>query len=97
MFPVFTLDGIEQFNAAAASCSTTRPDLEVCPLSRLAIVDGYSVVSSPTINADSFERDQVIITANFTEMEARDLATSLVADGIVLRPVMADLDTETDS
>ena len=92
--PVFTLDGIDQFNAAAAQCSTTSPDLDVCPTNRLAIVDGYTVVSSPVVHASSFERDQILISGNLTEEEARDLAASLVVEGIVLRPVLADLGSE---
>lgn len=97
VLPVFTEEGIEQFNAAAASCSTTSADLEVCPSSRLAIVDGYTVVSAPTVQAARFERDQVNISGNFTELEARDLAATLVVDGIVLRPVLVDLGPATNS
>ncbi|MGI9614237.1 MAG: SecDF P1 head subdomain-containing protein [Acidimicrobiales bacterium] len=91
VWPVFTVEGIEQFNAAAASCSTTDPDSEICPSNRLAIVDGYIVVSSPTVNAANFKRDQIVISGNFTESEARELAASLMEDGITLRPVLADL------
>ncbi len=66
--------GIEQFNAIAAQCNSKS---ETCPSGRLAIVLDSRVVSAPTIQQPSFERDQIQITGSFTEREAKDLALVL--------------------
>ncbi len=66
--------GIEQFNAIAAECNSKS---EICPSGRLAIVLDSRVVSAPTIQQPSFERDQIQITGSFTEREAKDLALVL--------------------
>ncbi len=67
-------DGIDSFNAIAQQCFNQT---EVCPTGRLAIVlDGESI-SAPSINAASFQRDQIQISGSFTEQEARDLNTAL--------------------
>ncbi len=65
---------IEQFNAIAAQCNSKS---ETCPSGRLAIVLDSRVVSAPTIQQPSFERDQIQITGSFTESEAKDLALVL--------------------
>ncbi|MDQ2648303.1 MAG: protein translocase subunit SecD, partial [Actinomycetota bacterium] len=66
--------GIEAFNAAAATCFGRT---ETCPTSQLAIVLDSRVVSAPTIERPSFERDQIQISGNFGESEAKDLALKL--------------------
>ncbi len=83
-------DGIDKFNEAARACFNGDPD--VCPgvqarslstgettagSGRLAVVLDHVVQSAPTVNAPAFERDQVTITGNFTEQDARELALVL--------------------
>ncbi|MGF1598234.1 MAG: protein translocase subunit SecD [Acidimicrobiales bacterium] len=77
--PVFEAGagGIDAFNAAAFFCYVQNPDPEVCPSGRLAIVLDHRVVSSPSINAPSFGRDQITISGTFDEDGARDLAAVL--------------------
>jgi len=67
--------GINQFNEAAAICFSG--DLNVCPTRRLAIVLDHQVISAPSINAESFARDQIVISGAFEEEEARLLAEAL--------------------
>jgi preprotein translocase subunit SecD len=67
-------DGIDQFNAAAAACN---PPSQVCPTGQLGIVLDSTVQSAPTIQAPRFERDQIRITGEFSEGEAKDLALVL--------------------
>jgi preprotein translocase subunit SecD len=73
-------DGIDLFNAAAAECN--NPTSTVCPpgadgVGRLAIVLDAEVISAPAIQQPSFERDQITITGDFGESEAKDLALVL--------------------
>ena len=70
-------DGIDAFNEAAVLCYVQSPDPVICPSGRLAIVLDHEVVSSPTINAPIFGRDQIVISGGFEEDEARDLASVL--------------------
>ena len=81
----FTSDGIDAFNALAATCAT--PSI-TCPPSGTNTRTGQSVgsvaieldgvvQSAPAIQAASFQQDQVVITGNFTEAEAKDLALVL--------------------
>jgi preprotein translocase subunit SecD len=74
--PVFRggATGIDLFNAAAAQCN---PPSQTCPTGRLAIILDARVVSAPSINETSFQRDQIQISGDFTESLARDLATAL--------------------
>jgi preprotein translocase subunit SecD len=72
--PVFTAEGIEVFNELAATCFAREPE---CPTGRLAIVVGDEVVSAPTLQQASFERDQIVITGNFTQEDAEALAEAL--------------------
>jgi preprotein translocase subunit SecD len=67
-------DGIDEFNAAAAQCN---PPSQVCPTGQLGIVLDSTVQSAPTIQAPRYERDQIRITGEFTEGEAKDLALVL--------------------
>ncbi|MGI9612467.1 MAG: protein translocase subunit SecD [Acidimicrobiales bacterium] len=77
--PVFRSgpEGIDAFNEAAALCYVQSPDPIVCPSGRLAIVLDHVVVSSPTINAPTFGRNQIVISGSFEEEGARDLASVL--------------------
>jgi preprotein translocase subunit SecD len=70
-------DGIDAFNEAAGLCFVQSPDPIICPSGRLAIVLDHQVVSSPTINAPVFGRDQIVISGSFEEDGARDLASVL--------------------
>lgn len=67
-------DGIGQFNAIAAQCFSKAA---VCPTGQLAAVLDGKVISAPSINTPSFEADRVEISGNFTEREAKELATQL--------------------
>lgn len=75
--------GIDQFNAAAGACYLGDPD--VCPSGlggsrgRLAVVLDHNVISAPSINSASFERDRIQISGQFGEKGegARELAEAL--------------------
>lgn len=66
--------GIDRFNSAAAQCN---PPSQVCPTGQLAIVLDSVVQSAPTIQAPAFARDQIVISGDFSEDEAKDLALVL--------------------
>ena len=70
----FTQDGIDTFNQAAALCYATDPQ---CPTGTLALVVGGFVQSAPAIHAPEFAADEVSISGNFTEPEARYLAAAI--------------------
>jgi preprotein translocase subunit SecD len=81
----FTGEGIDAFNALAATCATpsaTCPPSGINsdtgqPAGSVAIeLDGV-VQSAPTIQAASFSRDQVVISGSFDESQAKDLALVL--------------------
>lgn len=65
---------IDAFNAMAAECFSKSP---TCPSGQLAIVLDSVVVSAPTIQQASFQRDQIQISGNFSQAEAKDLALVL--------------------
>lgn len=67
-------DRIDDFNQIAGACFNRQP---VCPTGQLAIVLDGRVVSAPNINAPSFAADQISISGNFDEDEAKDLALVL--------------------
>jgi preprotein translocase subunit SecD len=67
-------EGIDRFNATAAQCN---PPSQACPTGQLGIVLDSTVQSAPTIQAPRYERDQIRITGEFTEGEAKDLALVL--------------------
>lgn len=73
-------DGIDKFNAIAAKCNSGAPE---CPATggatygRLAIVLDSEVLSAPTINQPTFDRDKISISGSFTEDEAKSLAVAL--------------------
>jgi preprotein translocase subunit SecD len=68
-------DGIDAFNFASGLCY--RKDPVACPTGQLAIVLDHQVIVAPTIQSDSFGRDQIQITGSFTQDEANDLSTAL--------------------
>ena len=70
----FTEEGITRFNQLAEACFNAQP---TCARGAVAIVLDGTVVSSPTVQNAEFQRDQVNITGNFDEEEAKDLALVL--------------------
>ncbi len=74
--PVFEAgaDGIDRFNQVAAKCVAADP---TCPTSQLAIVLDSEVISAPTIQQPEFERDQIVISGDFEESSAKNLALVL--------------------
>jgi preprotein translocase subunit SecD len=79
--PVFRkgAKGIDLFNKVAAQCYNGDP---TCPAvapnkGQLAIVLDSEVLSAPSINEPTFERDRIQISGDFTEAEAKSLAVAL--------------------
>ena len=79
--PVFRkgAKGIDLFNKVAAQCFNGDP---TCPAvapnkGQLAIVLDSEVLSAPSINEPTFERDRIQISGDFTEAEAKSLAVAL--------------------
>jgi len=72
--PVLTDDGIGAFNEMAAQCFALAAS---CPTGQIAVVVDGVVISAPSIQTDSFEADQIQISADFSEDAARELADSL--------------------
>jgi preprotein translocase subunit SecD len=70
-------DGIDKFNEIAALCYQGAPDPEICPTGRLAVVLDSVVQSAPSITEPSYTADQITISGDFTESEAKDLALVL--------------------
>ncbi len=70
----FTGEGIGRFNQLATACFSGAP---TCTQGAVAIVLDGTVVSSPVVQNAEFQRDQVTITGNFSEEEAKDLALVL--------------------
>jgi preprotein translocase subunit SecD len=69
-------DGIDKFNEIAARCYQAA-DPAVCPTGQLAIVLDSVVQSAPSINNPTFAPDQISISGDFGESEAKDLALVL--------------------
>jgi preprotein translocase subunit SecD len=67
-------DGIDLFNSVAAQCFAKDAS---CPTGQLAITLDGQVISAPAIQTPNFERDQISISGDFTESEAKDLALVL--------------------
>jgi preprotein translocase subunit SecD len=67
-------DGIDQFNRVATECVSGAP---TCPTTQLAIVLDSEVISAPTIQQPTFERDQIVISGDFEESSAKNLALVL--------------------
>ena len=85
--PVFTQAGIDALNDAALKCFSREPD---CPTGRLAIVLNGTVASAPTIQTAEFERDQIVISGDFTFPEAVEISAQLSDDAsaISFQPVI---------
>lgn len=66
--------GIDDFNLIAVECFSGTAS---CPTGRLAVEIDDRVISAPTIQAPSFERDVIVISGAFAEDEAKDLAIAL--------------------
>lgn len=49
----------------------------MCPTGQVAILLDGEVLSAPTVQQPSFERDQIVIAGEFTEPEATDIAQTL--------------------
>jgi preprotein translocase subunit SecD len=69
-----TRSGIEGFNQLASQCFNAEP---TCPTRLLAITLDGIVQSSPEIQTPTFERDQIQISGDFSEGDAKDLALIL--------------------
>jgi preprotein translocase subunit SecD len=74
-------DGIDKFNELAAKCYSGDP---TCPAisgssarGQLAIVLDGEILSAPSIEQPTFERDGISISGSFTEEEAKNLAVAL--------------------
>ncbi len=74
--PVFKAgeNGIDQFNRVATECVSGAA---TCPTTQLAIVLDSGVISAPTIQQPTFERDQIVISGDFDEASAKNLALVL--------------------
>ncbi|MGH1503665.1 MAG: preprotein translocase subunit SecD, partial [Acidimicrobiales bacterium] len=83
-------DGIDAFNFAASLCFGGS---EACPFGRLAIALDELVVSAPTINVGSFQRDQIEISGSFDEESANDLALALRYGALPVDLVAQDVRT----
>jgi preprotein translocase subunit SecD len=66
--------GIDDFNAIAAECFSAA---ETCPTGQLAFEIDDEVISAPTIQVPSYERDSISISGAFDEERARDLGIAL--------------------
>jgi hypothetical protein len=74
--PVLTDDesGIGALDELAGACFNQDDE---CPTGQVAMVLDGEVLSAPTIEAESFEADQIQIGGGFTQQEAEDLADQL--------------------
>ena len=54
-----------------------NPPSETCPTGQLAVTLDGRVITAPTIQVASFERDQITISGSYTEDEARTVAALL--------------------
>lgn len=66
--------GIDQFNAMAGQC---QPPSAGCPTGRLAVLLDDKVQTAPTIQVPAFERDQITMSGNYTETDAKVIAILL--------------------
>ena len=78
-------DGIDKFNKAAGLCYNGDPlcppnaqdSTSGAPRGQLAIVLDGEVLTAPSINEATFDKDQISISGSFKEQEAKDVATAL--------------------
>ncbi len=66
--------GIDGWNQLATRCFNRDA---TCPTGQIAIVLDSIVKSAPVVQTPTFERDQIQITGNFSEREAKNLALVL--------------------
>jgi preprotein translocase subunit SecD len=102
--PVFKdgKNGIDLFNAAASTCFTGASG-STCPAQQgnshgqIAVVLDNNVLTAPTINNPTFQRDQITISGNFTQSSASDVATALRygALPVVLKPQTSQIVSAT--
>lgn len=90
----FTDEGIVGFNKLAASCFNGEP---TCPQARVAIVLDGTVVSAPSIQTAEFEPDQVQISGDFDENEAKELALVLRFGALPVQLEQASVSTVSAS
>jgi preprotein translocase subunit SecD len=94
--PIFRdgADGIDTFNAAASQCN---PPSSTCPTGQLAVVLDNKVLTAPSINEASFQRDSITISGSFDESSAKDVATALNygALPVVLEPQTSEIVSAT--
>ncbi|MEM9561159.1 MAG: protein translocase subunit SecD [Actinomycetota bacterium] len=88
-------DGIDKFNAVAAVCFLGSPD--TCPTRQLAVVLDHEVISAPVIQVGRFSRDQITISGDFEEEEARRLAEALRFGSLPLELVAQETRTVSAS
>ena len=95
--PIFKAgeNGIDKFNEIAAKCfagDPTCPALQQGGNGQLGIVLDGVVLSAPSINVGSFERDQISISGSFDRESAESLAISLRFGSlpVELRPQQAE-------
>lgn len=86
--PVFKAGaaGIDRFNRLAAECyagDSTCPG-QSGPQGQAAIVLDGKVITAPTIDNPSFERDQITISGSFTQAQARALTIDLAYGALPL-------------
>lgn len=81
-------DGVDIFNAVAASCFDRGPS---CPSGQLAIVLDGVVLSAPTIQQPTFDDRGISLTGQFTAAEADQLAIVLRSGAL---PVGLTVDDE---
>ncbi len=90
----FTNEGIVGFNNLAAACFNGQP---TCPTGQAAIVLDGTVVSAPSIQTAEFKPDQVQISGNFDEKEAKDLALVLRFGALPVQLEQASVSTVSAS
>jgi hypothetical protein len=74
----FTAEGINRFNQLAATCrGHSNPS---CSVGQIAIVASGQVVSAPTVPEESFGRDAISITGEFTAEQLTAIAHALSPD-----------------
>jgi hypothetical protein len=74
----FTAEGIDSFNQLAATCrGHSNPR---CSVGKIAVVASGQVVSAPTVQEESFGRDAISITGDFTAEQLTAIADALSPD-----------------
>ena len=89
-----TSEGIEVFNELAGQCNGLQP---TCPTGQLAIVLDGVVQSAPSVDAPSFQRDEISISGSFDEGSAKDLALVLKYGSLPVQLEQQDAQTVSAS